>query len=179
MAALASRACTAAASSPYLARGIAKKDDVQMALKMSRGTMTAELGISLGLMLVVVAVLSDSSAAWRLKSVLQTAASEGARIASTTPALQKNDADVLRVMDDVLKRVGVDVATCVTCSRTVDFQDPLRPGDPVQVRVVYDYFPVFGKLVQAFKNPIRLTTTSTMRYEPRMNIRVSNQLPPS
>ena len=146
------------------------------------GSAIVEVAVILSLGMLLMAVITDASAAWRVKQVLQAAVREGARVASGTPGLQVNDANVLGVVDNVAQQSWPDLFDCLTlhtCTRTVSFALPLNAGDPVTVKFVFDYKPVILGVIPSEHSTIRLTSSSTMRYEARANPPNFKQLPPA
>ena len=147
-----------------------------------RGSVVTEVAMTITLGMLLVAVITDASAAWRVKQVLQTAVREGARLASDVPGLQINDAGILSVVDNVAQQSWPDLRTCVTlhtCTRTVSFTSPLKAGDPVTVKFVFDYQPVILGIIPNENATIRLTSSSTIRYETRGRASSLGQLPPA
>ena len=147
-----------------------------------RGSVITEVAMTISVGMLLIAVITDASAAWRVKQVLQTAVREGARMASGTPGLQVNDAGILSVVDNVAQQSWPDLKTCLTlhtCTRTVSFASPLKAGDPVTVKFIFDYTPVILGAIPGEKTSIRLTSSSTMRYETRANPPSLGQLPPA
>ena len=146
-----------------------------------RGAVIVEVAIGISVVIMLLVMITDASAAWRVKDVLQTAVREGARIASGTPGLQIDDASVLGVVDNVAQQSWPDLKTCLalkTCTRTVQFAAPLKAGDPVTVQFVFDYQPVIFGVIPHQEKSIRLTSSSTMRYEIRGSPPILGELPP-
>ena len=146
-----------------------------------RGTVVVEVAVGISLVIMLLVMITDASAAWRVKNVLQTAVREGARIASGTPGLKLDDPGVLAVVDDVAQQSWPDLKTCLaqkTCTRTVQFVAPLKAGDPVTVRFVFDYTPVISGMIPDQEKSIHLTSSSTMRYEVRGSPPILGKLPP-
>ena len=147
-----------------------------------RGTVVVEVAVGISLVIMLLVMITDASAAWRVKNVLQTAVREGARIASGTPGLKLDDPGVLAVVDDVAQQSWPDLKTCLalkTCTRTVRFAAPLNAGDPVTVQFVFDYTPVIFGMIPHQEQSIHLTSSSTMRYEIRGSPPILGELPPA
>ena len=140
----------------------------------SRGSIAIEVAVSSGLLAVVLALITDASAAWRQAQVLQTAVREAARMAANRQTLQADDAGVLQVLDHILQREGLDPAAC---TRTIRSTEPIQPGVPITATVECPYTPmVLGR--GPWTQPLQLTASSVMRYDPRGASPASLALPP-
>ena len=118
-----------------------------MQKKVRKGNLIVELALLLPVLLLVLVAVSDVSAAFRARHVLNAAAREAARVASVTPNLQPNDRNVFAVLDEVVVRSGIDTQSF---RRSVGFRSPLAPGDPVTVRIQHDFAPVLMQLIPFF-----------------------------
>jgi hypothetical protein len=131
---------------------------------MRRGSLLIEFALMAGGLVAALAATANFSAAWRTKTVLMSAAREGARVASRLPDLPVNQAAVFQAVDEVVQGGGLDPAACV---RTMAFASPLAAGDPVTVTVrrTVDTAPM--GLIPGIGRFLPLSASSTMRYEAR------------
>ena len=137
-----------------------------------RGVLSVEAALVSILLAGLVMGIVDTSFAFRIKHVLQTAAREGARVATTTAGLQPNDPSgkIASVVSQILHEAGVDrngsSATSVTKTTAADLT-PFAVNDPVVVRVTHDYRPFFTGVIPGFSATFHgmLRAASTMRYE--------------
>ncbi len=125
------------------------------------GALVVEFALVLTLLFVLVLGAVEATAAWRIRNVLMMGAREGARIASSTPNLQLDDAEVLQFVEAILIGSGVDPSAA---TGSVQFEEPLTIGDPVTVSLTYRFEPFVLGLVPGFEDEIPLASGSTVRY---------------
>lgn len=137
-----------------------------MSLCANKGIVIIEFAIITMVLVVLALGVVDTSEAFRIKHVLQSAAREGARVASVTPKsagdppLQTNDSRVLAVVDRILQDGRVDLSLR---GRSLTAPAGFVVGNPVVVTVNYNYIPLFFGIV--LRGTIPMKSSLTMRYE--------------
>ncbi len=143
----------------------------------SAGAFIIEFALAITLLALLATAIADASAAFRVKHVLQAAAREGARKASTTQAA--NVTAILPVVTPVMKEIfeqsglnfasvtSINVETLSELSGELIVNGELSVGNPIRVHVIYFYQPMIlglaAPLVPGFSG--LLQSSSTMRYE--------------
>lgn len=133
-----------------------------MRVQNQRGSLFVELAMVLGLLLVILVGVSDMSAAWRAKHVMNMAAREAARVASVTRDLDAESEAILQDrVDTFILRANL---ACSSFSRTMEFAQPVSFGDPVSVRLTCGFEPGFLSIIPGIGNSLPLNAASVMRY---------------
>jgi len=133
-----------------------------------------EFALVIGLLAALATGVADAGSAFRIKHVLKIASREGARWASVTPGLKKDDPRVLDRVDEILQESRISGA-----AGAVTPGDPAT-GDPVTVEVSHEYHPLFPLI--GLRGSVQLKSATTMRYEaagPRVDAPPAGEAEPS
>ena len=126
-------------------------------IRNTRGNAMVEFALVLPLLLLLCFGITEFGRAWMTKSVLTSAAREGARLAAVTAP------DVNAVQARV--QAVCSAAKVTPSAITVTPPDPADPDRKVSVTVQTDFVVLSAKILGGFKGSVPMSSTTTMRHE--------------
>lgn len=126
-------------------------------IRNNRGNAVVEFAFVLPLLLLLCFGITEFGRAWMTKSVLTSAAREGARLAAVTAP------DVAAVTARV--QAVCDAANVTPSAITVTPPDPADPDRKVTVRVETNFVVLSAKVLESFKGSVPMSSETTMRHE--------------